>query len=906
MLTVKPQSLSCLSRPVPGPGGSTTLVVTVMAGFDMQGVQPRLCSDQTLWKELAGVLPAKTAPDLGFAKPRAEWLAFGRVYPATLNAVSAQARVLVQRQQQTLFDKRLHVSGARRWLSRAGFAWPSEPEPLAGPVRLDWASAYGGAGHGLNPAGQGRYRDHWVGQPLPQIEYADALVGSPDDAPNPAGFGPIPLDAPGRFKPFGTYDAQWKKDDYPALPKDSSPDALMVASRDQQFEGLFLPGDMFTCEGMTADGQGRRWVLPDWQARCFIRRSIDGNELQPVAMRLDTVFMIPHAGVLGLMWRGQIAIAETDAHDVKLLYAALEDASYPKPLTHYVDHLALLSGSQQDAALVMLDESPLLPAGQYGSILPAIPPAAKARMLDAQRAVQAAKSQAKQEASRGFEQVATPEPSMSSGDEATQIAEQLVAELGATNPDSKKLALLVKRARELGLEARQASIKKIEDMSAAHGVDIKAKAAEKLKDLTAGPPSRRTPALRKAIQEGLRQGAIDETRASRLEENLQKTVAAAEMRYRQSAHWMPEPAALADPKQMGEKIAALARQGALAHLAPGSDWVGADLSGQHLDGVDFSFAFLDGANFAGASLIGAKLSRATLARANFTDANLTGADLSGANLGRANLSGARLDHAVLSRAVLDYALLDGASFRHAQLPQATLIGVNIGVADFSEANLNECKLLGLKLDSEKDPAALLKGPVPDLAAILDPIDLSGMNATGATFHKAALLGCKAEAAKFSRADFLNATLAHCTLPRSDFTQANFSSTSIVLGSSLARSNFQQANMQACFLREVDLQSSDFRGANLAKSYFGLAAMTNVNAVGVKAAGARFERTDLRQATFASAQLTGALFMGAQLAGVSFEDARLTLADFTKAECDGQTSFFNAKTNQAKMPRSASD
>ena len=97
MLTVKPQSLSCLSRPVPGPGGSTTLVVTVMAGFDMQGVQPRLCSDQTLWKELAGVLPAKTAPDLGFAKPRAEWLAFGRVYPAALNAVSAQQAYAVMK-----------------------------------------------------------------------------------------------------------------------------------------------------------------------------------------------------------------------------------------------------------------------------------------------------------------------------------------------------------------------------------------------------------------------------------------------------------------------------------------------------------------------------------------------------------------------------------------------------------------------------------------------------------------------------------------------------------------------------------------------------------------------------------------------------------------------------------------
>ena len=94
-----------------------------------------------------------------------------------------------------------------------------------------------------------------------------------------------------------------------------------------------------------------------------------------------------------------------------------------------------------------------------------------------------------------------------------------------------------------------------------------------------------------------------------------------------------------------------------------------------------------------------------------------------------------------------------------------------------------------------------------------------------------------------------------------------------------------------------------QGADLAKSYFGLANMTAVSAVGVKAPSARFERTNLTDATFASAELTGALFMGAQLSGANFDDAKLTLSDFSKAQCDTKTSFRDAVTGQAKMPRS---
>lgn len=912
MLIVKPQSLSCSFRPVAGPGGLVSLVVTAMAAFKMQGSRQVLCSEQNLWKELAPVLPAKTAPDLGFIKGRSEWLAFGRVYPTTSTSVSALARTVMERDEKILFDKRLHVSGERRWLSRGGIAWPSEPEPLKSAVFLDWVRAYGGAKHDTNPSGVGAYVDGWVDQRLPQIEYAQSLISSPDEMAEPAGFGPVPLDAPKRFKPFGTYDARWKKQDFPGLASDTPSEVLMVGPRDQHLDGYFLPGDRFTCEGMSRNGQSVQWTLPNWQARCFVRRAPLGRDLIPLEMRADTVLLLPHAGMLGMIWRGSVLISESDAHDVTLLCAALEDGVAPKPLSHYSAQIAVRTGLQKDAALAMLDESPLLPDGQLGSILPVIPPATKARMQKIHQAAHVAATQAKNLApvvssqslpiidanatSNAGEDVELP-----AEDESIRIADEIVEILSADEPDSAKLAPLIKRARELGEQARKKTIKKIEEMAAEHGVDIKAITAQKVKNTMAGPPDRRFAQMTASLQANVAQGALAPEAAQRAKTGLEKMLEAGRERYRKSAHWMPEAAPLADPKKMGAQIAQWASQGVVGRFASGSDWVGADLSGQQLDGVKLAAAFLDGANFSNASLVGADLKHATLSRADLSGANLSKADLSGANLGRANLSGACLDGANLTGAILDQAQLDRASFQNAVLVDTTLIGVQMGSVDFTRANFNGCKLLGLKLAEELDVVELLKGAPAKLETMLSPINMSRINASHATFHKAALVGCEAQQAQFLGADFLNATLAHCSFKHSNFSGATFSSTSVVLGSSLARSNFQQATIQASFFREIDLQGCDMRGANLGKSYFGLANMSEVNASEAKAAGARFERTNLSRATFASAQLTAALFTDAELAGASFDSARLTLADFTKAKCDDQTDFSNAVTTQAKMP-----
>ena len=898
MLTIKPQSLSCSSRPVLGPGGRVELVVTVMASFEMQGSTAMLCSEQLFWKSLVAALPSKAVPDLGFFKPRAEWLAFGDVYPAQIGATSALANVSLIREGQLLIGKSLCVTGARTWLKRAGVAWPSDPQSINGPVKLDWSKSFGGHGHGLNPSGCGLYVETWVGQPLPQIEYPNQLVASPSDRPTAAGYGPVPLDAPDRFKPFGTYDARWKKEDFPALAGDTSPEQLMVASTDQRLDGWFKPGDVFRVEGMCPNGQSRQWVLPDWQPRCFIRRTPQGPALIPLVMHADTVMLLPQAGLLGLMWRGSFPITESDAHDVNLLFAALEDCSNPRPLSHYEDQLAIRSGTSQDAALACLDESPLLPEGQRASILPTIPKAAKAKMSQAlQSAVDAREKAESSVTSAGGVAAAKPDATV---DEATQIAADMVAVLSADNPDQVKLAGLVKRARALGLKGREESIKKIEAMVAKQGVDLKPMVDQKMKDMLAGPPIRRAPALQLAIEQSVKQGAINMPEAAKMREGLTAALIAATERYRRSAHWMDQPSALADPKEMGRHIADYLRANPARPIPAGSDWVGVDLSGQHLDGANLKDAFLDGASFSGASLVGANLSGATMARADLRDADLRDANLTGANLGRADLTGARLDRAILTRAILDQALLDGACLKNANLTEATLISVKLGSVDLTGANMNGCKMLGIKVGSEIDPAKLLSGKPPKLEAILSPIDCSALKANSVSFHKAALLGCTGVGAQFLKADFLNATLAHCDLKASNFSEANFKSTNVVLNSSFAGSNFQNAQIKASFFRQVDLHACDMRGADLRKSYFGLANMSQVDATGVRASSARFERTDLSEATFASAQLTGALLMGAKLNGASFDAANLTHADFSKVMVNAQTSFHKVIMERTKL------
>jgi hypothetical protein len=134
------------------------------------------------------------------------------------------------------------------------------------------------------------------------------------------------------------------------------------------------------------------WVLPSWKTRTYITFKKNSNQLITVPMKLDTLWLIPHVGLLGMMWRGYFPIQETDAFDVDLLFGALEDIETPRSEGDYQLQIDIRSGkSTQTTSLMMLDDSALLPKGQNGLILPKIPQNAKDRIKKAMQEAKAAR-----------------------------------------------------------------------------------------------------------------------------------------------------------------------------------------------------------------------------------------------------------------------------------------------------------------------------------------------------------------------------------------------------------------------------------------------------------------------------------------------------------------------------------
>lgn len=110
------------------------------------------------------------------------------------------------------YAERLAVSGERRWLSRAGQIFASDPAPLDGPVPLSYAEAFGGScstEHGelaypANPIGRGfaLSADDAEGRLLPRVEFADELIRAWDERPEPAGFAAYPKNWAARLEQF--------------------------------------------------------------------------------------------------------------------------------------------------------------------------------------------------------------------------------------------------------------------------------------------------------------------------------------------------------------------------------------------------------------------------------------------------------------------------------------------------------------------------------------------------------------------------------------------------------------------------------------------------------------------------------------------------------------------------------
>lgn len=184
----------------------------------------------------------------------------------------------------------------------------------------------------------------------------------------------------------------------------------------------------------------------------------------------------------------------------------------------------------------------------------------------------------------------------------------------------------------------------------------------------------------------------------------------------------------------------------------------ADLSGLHLEQVDFSGADLRGANLESAQVHGARFEGAKLESCklpgSLTECHFTGIDLRGRDFWGHQLDWVSFDSADLRGADLRETELMGATLQHADLRDANLSGAGFICADLTETRLHGAKLDGCDLSMAFLVDTRLAGA--DLTevefdrTVLANVDLS---------RAAGLRGARHEAGSMIGIDTLERTLA---------------------------------------------------------------------------------------------------------------------------------------------------
>jgi len=202
------------------------------------------------------------------------------------------------------------------------------------------------------------------------------------------------------------------------------------------------------------------------------------------------------------------------------------------------------------------------------------------------------------------------------------------------------------------------------------------------------------------------------------------------------------------------------------------DLSGLNLTGLHLQRVNFQYA-----NLALTTLTGINLAGTSLEQANLTNAELQGARLGGADFHETNLTGANLT---------------GAELTSCFLMSTDLTGANLSAANLSHVSIdNTSKLAGTNLCGAK-----LKS-----ANIAWGMNMSGANLNGADLSHAMLFRVTLAGANFSGANLSEIFLDQADLTGADFTEAN-----------LTGANLSGANLTGAKLVNTILTNTNFSDA----------------------------------------------------------------------------------------------
>jgi hypothetical protein len=298
---------------LPDPEGQETVVVVVAATFEgstaeslkLADVQ-RAPHDADVYFGDPGLSSVRYEADIALEKPFVDVLINGSAYaPKGRAAQAVPVHIAVAD-----IRKDLLVTGDRVWRAGPLGASPSTPEPFA-TMPIVYERAFGGiiedAAEPRNLVGVGfrgaRPRDMSVRTELPNVERPSARMKSKSDKPEPAGLGAIGRAWVPRLQFAGTFDEQWKAQQWPLLPHDFDARFYQCAPADQQSRQL-RGGEIVRLINLTPEGEWR-FRLPQVNVRML---SLYDNRRVESELRLDTVLIEPDARTVTLTSRASISI----------------------------------------------------------------------------------------------------------------------------------------------------------------------------------------------------------------------------------------------------------------------------------------------------------------------------------------------------------------------------------------------------------------------------------------------------------------------------------------------------------------------------------------------------------------------------------------------------------------------
>ncbi|MDI1430153.1 DUF2169 family type VI secretion system accessory protein [Polyangium sorediatum] len=216
--------------------------------------------------------------------------------------------------------KELRVTGPRSWVREGGEWRLRDPEPVA-EVPIRYEHAFGGIWKGSwgeqqifeeNPMGVG-----FVGGevpwgvdevPAPQIESPEEPVVELGKPYRPEGFGPLARSWQPRLKRAGTFDAEWQRSRWPALPLDFEFSFYNASHPDLVAPGFLSGDEEVRLEGLSPEGAFSVF-LPGYKLAILLRYKDGSMAAAPVF--LDTVHVDVPAGQAHLVWRAPIPKGKT-------------------------------------------------------------------------------------------------------------------------------------------------------------------------------------------------------------------------------------------------------------------------------------------------------------------------------------------------------------------------------------------------------------------------------------------------------------------------------------------------------------------------------------------------------------------------------------------------------------------